>query len=80
MASLPARYGMIYMAGFFTWIFLCPFSLLAQPSGGPYGPVAQTYELPETPGKYIMLQPMAWLQHQEKHSPSLQPLKPSWSG
>ena len=28
--------------------FACTFSVKAQPSGGPYGPVRQTYELPKT--------------------------------
>ena len=41
--------------GFTTSIFLlvifCSIALIAQPSGGPYGPIQQTYDLPKVEGK-----------------------------
>lgn len=40
---------------FFTMI--CAVNLIAQPSGGPYGPIHQTYELPKTSGKIFYVAP-----------------------
>jgi hypothetical protein len=36
---------------------LCSLSILAQPSGGPYGPVRQTWQLPKTEGKIYYVAP-----------------------
>lgn len=44
--------------GFFLFsIFFVSFSLKALPSGGPYGPVSQTYDLPETKGEIYYVAP-----------------------
>ncbi len=39
----------------FTALFFIPIS--AQPSGGPYGPVRQTWQIPQTGGKIIYVAP-----------------------
>jgi len=45
-------------AGFFLFsIFFVSFSLKALPSGGPYGPIQQTYNLPEVPGAIYYVAP-----------------------
>jgi parallel beta-helix repeat protein len=36
---------------------ICTLSISAQPSGGPYGPIRQVYELPETHGKIYYVAP-----------------------
>lgn len=38
-------------------IFLISFALTAQPSGGPYGPVRQTWQIPKTEGKVYFVAP-----------------------
>ena len=38
-------------------LLLSPVLLWAQPSGGPYGPIQQTYELPEIAGKIYFVAP-----------------------
>lgn len=50
--------GILYIACVISWIsLLCSLSLSAQPSGGPYGPVRQNYELPNTSGKIYYVSP-----------------------
>jgi parallel beta-helix repeat protein len=38
-------------------ITICTLSISAQPSGGPYGPIRQVYELPKTDGKIYYVAP-----------------------
>ena len=38
-------------------ILLCSLSVIAQPSGGPYGPMRQTYDLPDVTGKIYYVAP-----------------------
>jgi parallel beta-helix repeat protein len=38
-------------------ILVCSLSVAAQPSGGPYGPIRQVYEVPETNGKVYYVAP-----------------------
>lgn len=35
----------------FTYLLICSSIIKAQPSGGPYGPIQQIYEIPKTSGK-----------------------------
>lgn len=45
-------------AGFFLFVIIFgSFSLKAKPSGGPYGPIRQTYDLPEVMGKIYYVSP-----------------------
>jgi len=41
----------------FLIILLSGFILIAQPSGGPYGPLHKTYELPKVSGKVYYVSP-----------------------
>jgi hypothetical protein len=40
-----------------TVLFFMSSTIFAQPSGGPYGPIQQTYDLPETAGKIYYVAP-----------------------
>ncbi len=39
------------------WIIICPLFLFAQPSGGPYGPIKQTFEIPSDANKIYYVAP-----------------------
>jgi parallel beta-helix repeat protein len=45
------QYSILY------YLFLGILPLTAQPSGGPYGPIRQTYEIPDVPGKVYYVAP-----------------------
>lgn len=42
---------------FFILLFFIPLLLISQPSGGPYGPIHQKYELPKISGKIYFVSP-----------------------
>ena len=45
------------------FFFIVPLSVFAQPSGGPYGPIEQTYIVPGTPFMFITSRLMAKRTH-----------------
>jgi parallel beta-helix repeat protein len=57
-SSQAVKYYKFFGAGFvfFCMIFVS-FSFYAKPSGGPYGPIRQTYDLPEVKGKIYYVAP-----------------------
>jgi len=50
-------YELFIIVSVFLSIICGALPLLAQPSGGPYGPIGQTYELPEVSGKIYYVAP-----------------------
>ena len=78
--------GSLLQSSFIAFVLLVSglFVAHAQPSGGPYGPINQTYDLPKVPAKYTMLRPMERLNRRATNSHSqpqlsrlLQMLKPA---
>ncbi|MBN2020970.1 MAG: right-handed parallel beta-helix repeat-containing protein [Sedimentisphaerales bacterium] len=53
----PDRLKPHYINLMFLFIILCSLPAMAQPSGGPYGPIRQTYELPKDAGKIYYVAP-----------------------
>ena len=50
-------YKIFYVCCFFFCIIFISSPAIAQPSGGPYGPIQQTYDLPNVPGKIYYVAP-----------------------
>ncbi|MCG6915036.1 right-handed parallel beta-helix repeat-containing protein [bacterium BMS3Abin03] len=51
MSSSSKRLTHDFIASIFLLVIFCSIALIAQPSGGPYGPIQQTYDLPKVEGK-----------------------------
>jgi parallel beta-helix repeat protein len=50
-------YEYFYIGFVLFFIIFSPFSLIAEPSGGPYGPIRQTYDLPKVEGRIYYVAP-----------------------
>lgn len=54
----PQKWFLLLCIGcLFLWLCFSFISVMAQPSGGPYGPIQQTYKLPKTAGKIYYVAP-----------------------